>query len=230
MARRLYELQGKDDRRFSPFCWRARLALAHKGLDAETVPIRFGEKDKIAFSGQDRVPVLVDGETTVSDSWAIACYLEDAYPEADSLFGDVAGRGVAHFINSWTDQIVQPALVRMIVFDQFNHIEPEDQPYFRESREQRFGGVLEEVPEGRDEKIKDFRVGLEPVRTMLAHQPFLAGRSPAYADYIAFSPFQFARCMSPFRLLEEDDLIHGWRRRMLGLFDNLAGNAIGYPC
>ena len=39
MTIRLYDLAGAEaERRFSPFCWRARMALAHKGLDVETVP------------------------------------------------------------------------------------------------------------------------------------------------------------------------------------------------
>ena len=49
--------------RFSPFCWRAKLALAHKGLAVETVPWRFTDKAAIAFSGQKRVPVIRDGDT-----------------------------------------------------------------------------------------------------------------------------------------------------------------------
>src|SRR6266446_7829836 len=60
MAIKLYDLAGAEtDRRFSPYCWRARMALAHKGLEVETIPWRFAEKDAIAFSGQGRVPVLI---------------------------------------------------------------------------------------------------------------------------------------------------------------------------
>ena len=92
-TRKLYDLAGADpDRRFSPYCWRSKLALAHKGLAVETIPWRFTEKDAIAFSGQCRVPVLVDGETTVFDSWSIATYLEDTYPDRPSLFGGAGGR------------------------------------------------------------------------------------------------------------------------------------------
>src|ERR1700742_105597 len=68
----LYELSGKADLRFSPFCWRARLAIAHKGLPVRYVPVAFTDKKTIAFSGQKRVPVLVDGPEIVSDSWKIA--------------------------------------------------------------------------------------------------------------------------------------------------------------
>jgi glutathione S-transferase len=77
----LYDLAGAEpDRRFSPYCWRARMALAHKELPVTTIPWRFSDKDKIAPSGQGRVPVLVDNGRWIADSWVIANYLEDTYP------------------------------------------------------------------------------------------------------------------------------------------------------
>ena len=51
----LYELRGRDDRlRFSPFCWRARLALAHKGIEAELVPMLFTDKSPSDFCDSTR--------------------------------------------------------------------------------------------------------------------------------------------------------------------------------
>ena len=86
MKIKLYELAGKDDRRFSPYCWRTRMALEHKGLEYETIPVRFTDKDAIAFSGQERVPVIRDGNNVISDSWEIAEYLESEYPTKAPLF------------------------------------------------------------------------------------------------------------------------------------------------
>src|SRR5271157_2025590 len=98
----LYDLAGaEEDRRFSPYCWRIRMALAHKGLEVETIPWRFTEKQAIARSDQGRVPVLVDGERWVSDSWTIANYLEDTHPDRPSLFGGPAGRALSHFHANW---------------------------------------------------------------------------------------------------------------------------------
>ena len=80
MAITMYDLCGAEaDRRFSPFCWRARMALAHKGLEVETVPWRFTEKDKLPQPNAGRVPVIVDGDRVVHDSTAIAEYLEERY-------------------------------------------------------------------------------------------------------------------------------------------------------
>ena len=75
----------------SQFSWRTRLALAHKELAFESRPVRVSDKAAIAFSGQDKVPILVDGDTVVSDSWRIADYLETSFPERPSLFGCEAG-------------------------------------------------------------------------------------------------------------------------------------------
>ncbi len=79
--KKLYEIAGADEnRRFSPYCWRVRMALAHKGLEVESLPWHFTEKEAISFSEQGRVPVLIDAENTISDSWEIAKYLETEYP------------------------------------------------------------------------------------------------------------------------------------------------------
>ena len=49
MSLKLFELVGTDaSRPFSPFCWRTRMALAHKGLSAETIPWCFTDKPAIA--------------------------------------------------------------------------------------------------------------------------------------------------------------------------------------
>ncbi len=72
----LYDLAAADrSLRFSPHCWKTRLALHHKQLAFDTEPVCFTEKDKVAFSGQPLVPVVKDGDNTVNDSWAIAVYL-----------------------------------------------------------------------------------------------------------------------------------------------------------
>jgi glutathione S-transferase len=227
--RKLYDLAGAEpERRFSPYCWRTKLALAHKGLGVDAVPWRFSEKDAIAFSGQDRVPVLVDGERVVADSWAIATYLEEAYPDRPSLFGAPAAMAVTRFVNAWADTVLVPAIVRLTVVDILNHLLEKDRAYFRQSREKRFGMALEQVSADRDARLVPFRQSLEPMRVVLRAQAYLAGDAAAYADYIVFGCFQWARCISAFRLLASDDPVHAWRERLLDAFDGLARHAPAY--
>lgn len=228
MALTLYELAAPGERRFSPYCWRIRMALAAKGLQAERVPIRFSDKVKLAFSGQDRVPVLVDGDTVISDSWRIACYLEDAYPDRPPLFGNAIARGTGRFLNQWADRVQLPGISPLVILDIFRHIDPEDRAYFRTSREKRFGKALEDIQADRDDRVQTFRASLEPVRATLREQPFLAGDTPAYADFIVFGGFQWARSVSDFPLLERPDPVYGWLDNMLGLFDGLARQSPGY--
>ncbi len=222
----LYDLAGADpDRRFSPYCWRARLALAHKRLDVDAVPWRFTEKERIAFSGQGLVPVIVDDSAIVHDSWKIALYLEETYPDRPSLFGGKGAMALLRFVQGCTDGILQPAIGRMLMGDLPAVIDDRDRAYFRESREKRFGMTLEAVSADRDKRLPDFRKSLQPIRIPLADAPYLGGPSPTYADYIVFGAFQWARCTSPFRLLAEDDPVLAWRKRIEALFGGLAGRA-----
>jgi glutathione S-transferase len=222
MARQLYELVGKDDRRMSPYCWRIRMALAHKRLEAATVPVKFTEKEKIAFSGGKTVPVLVDGPNTIRDSWAIATYLEDTYPTANSLFGGPEGRALARFVNHWADSALQPALFLAIIGDLFEVVDAEDKAYFRETREARLGRTIEEARALQPEKTVALKGVLTPLRLLLAEQPFVSGAKPAYGDYIAFGAFQWARSVSAHPVLRGEDALIAWRARMLDLYGGLA--------
>ena len=214
MTRLLYDLCATGDQRFSPYCWRAKLALRHKGLDYETVPVRFSAKHKIAFSGQDKMPVLDDGGTVVFDSFAIAEYLEAAYPEAPSLFPGANGRQLARMTNDWADGIHRE-LLSFVVYDIYGRLDAEDQAYFRPTREARYGDTLENVQAGRDAGIQAFRdVTLASIRVHLSERPFISGARPAYSDHIVFGTFQWARLVSEFDLLAPGDPVHAWRERM----------------
>ncbi|MDF1793123.1 MAG: glutathione S-transferase family protein [Thalassobaculaceae bacterium] len=222
MAITFYDLCGKDRARFSPYGWRTRMALAHKGLDYALELVTFTDKEKIAFSGQKLVPVIRDGETVVSDSFAIAAYLEDAYGDRPSLFGSAEGRGMAKALNGYVDRMVQPLIAPLIVADVFACVGETCKDYFRTSREQRFGMTLEAFQAGRDEKLAAFRTALEPVRLVVKDQPFIGGVAPTYADYILFGSMQWARLTSTFRLVESDDPIHAWVDRLLDAHGGVA--------
>src|SRR5712691_1815235 len=109
MAITMYDLAGIEaDRRFSPFCWRSKMALAHKGLAFETVAWRFTEKDKLPTPNAGRVPVIVDGDRVVHDSTTIADYLDEHYPERPSLFGGEIGRALTRFVRTGPRRCCSP--------------------------------------------------------------------------------------------------------------------------
>lgn len=217
----MYDLVGADDRRFSPFCWRARMAVAHKDLDCETRPTRFTEIAGIVDGGQRSVPVIEDGDRVVADSWAIAEYLEDTYPDLPSLFRGQGGRRLCRFVKYWIEASVQPEIVRMVVKDIYEHLEPSEQPYFRQSREERFGDSLDALQAGREARRASLAEILTPLRLALRGQDYIGGAEPHFADHIAFGAFQWPRVISDFPILRDDDPIGDWFERCLDLYGGL---------
>lgn len=224
MARQLYELCGTDPARvFSPFCWRSRMALAHKGLAFDSLPWRFTETARLAFAGHDKVPVLVDGDRTVVESFDIAKHLDAAYPQAPSLLPGNPEPYV--FIGAWTDTVLHAGIAGLIVSDIPPLLDEADRGYFIASREKRYGKPLAEVTAGREDRLAPFRASLLPLRHALRGRNFLGGAAPDYADYTVFGGFMWARSVSPLDLLAPDDAVHAWRERMLDLHGGMARRA-----
>lgn len=224
MARLLYELCGIEDAlRFSPFCWRIRYALAHKGLEAKTRPWRFTEKEALAFARHDKVPVLVDGDEVVTDSYNIMRYLDHHYPEAP-LLGEGMAETRARFFNHYAERTLAPAILRIIMKDLLCAIHPADRAYFRRNREKRLGCTLEAF-HAPAQGLDQLNAALEPLRGQLKISPFLDGQAPAGADYLLFGHFMWARCASNADLLAESDPVHDWHARMLDLHGGLGRNA-----
>ncbi len=221
MTRILYDLADREECRFSPYCWRAKMALAHKGLDFEARAVPFTGIPGILDGSHKTVPVLDDDGQVVSDSFRIALYLERAYPDRPSLFGGPGGEGAARFLEQWTNMTVNAGAITMIVADIHDRLSSADQAYFRQSREARFGRRLEEVQAGRSDRLADLRKALAPARKTLEMQPFLGGEAPLFTDYILFGSLQWVRVSSPFALIEEGDPLGVWFERCLDLFDGL---------
>ncbi|MFN2432849.1 MAG: glutathione S-transferase family protein [Gemmatimonadota bacterium] len=89
---------------FSHNCVKVRRALDLKGLAYETEDIAPVDRASVRrASGQALVPVLVDGQHTVSDSTAILLYLEGAYPDPPLLPEDPGLRAECLVLEDWAD-------------------------------------------------------------------------------------------------------------------------------
>ena len=221
-----YELEGSDGGRFSPYCWRTRMALHHKKLPYQTVAVGYAEIASIGDGTHKTVPVIEDGGRFFGDSWTIANYLEEVYPERPSLFGSAAGRAPTLFVQNWVTEVLHRSVVELVVLDIHDQLGERDKSYFRSSRERRFGRALEEVQQGRETRVETFRKSLEPLRKTLAAQPWLSGDEPLYADYVAFGALQWPRIVSRFALLNDNDPVSQWFVRCLDLFEGLGRRAL----
>ena len=222
-----FDLEGLDGKRFSPFGWRVRMALAHKGLESTSIVegVGFSEKHKLEFSNQELVPVIKDDDMIISDSWDIAVYMEKSYDSSSSLFGTTGDFSQVKFISSWVDSQLHPLIARCVVRDILDVISPSEHEYFRKSREKRFGKRLEDVVADRENTRTMLKQTLYPIRKVLEIAPFLGGENPNFSDYAIFGAFMWAKVTSSFQLLESSDPIYNWRERMLSLYDGLAKKA-----
>jgi glutathione S-transferase len=220
----LYELAGTDPSiRFSPYCWRVRMALAHKGVSARLLPWHFG--DKKLPGGVRQVPVLVDGGEVIVDSTAIARHLEHKYPNGPSLFGGDGGEAHVRFVVAWADGVLIPTLLPIVAPNLLRLVQPAAQAGFREARERRMGMTFEAAARDRELLVAGARAALAPLRSVLNDYEFLGGEEPSYADYAVFGPFQWMRCAGTADILAQEDPIVEWRERMLDLFGDLARGA-----
>lgn len=226
----MYQRIGYQDRRPSPFSWRIDYALAHKGVPVEFRTVRFADVATIrALSGQDKVPIVVDGDEVIHDSWNIATYLETRFPEQPSLFGGTVGRALTRQINFWADSSLAVAIRHLIAADFIYCLAPEDRAYYRRSREAQFGCTLEEYCADREWWLGEFAATVAPLEQTLSEQAWFAGAEPAYADYVLFSVFQYARLGSPHEILRPDTALRRWRDALIARFDHLGDRYPAYP-
>ncbi len=215
MTIKLYELSGQDrDVRFSPHCWKTRLALVHKQLNYESEGVCLTEKEKIAFSNQPLLPVLTDDDTTVVDSWDIALYLEETYPSAPSLFGDEQTKQDVESIHKWASTALARHVPSIILVDVFNLIREEDREYFRETREARVGKTLEACCSNPQVSIDAFCQELASLTDRLNAHDYLTGVKPNYADIIVLSTILWVEVSSSRKILAEDHVAYPWYQNM----------------
>lgn len=96
--------------RWSTNCERVSLALAHKGLDAQSVLIEYSDRGPVeAISGQGLVPVIEDGGEVVVDSVAILRHLERRWPEPPLFPADPARRAEVDVFIEWFERVYKDA-------------------------------------------------------------------------------------------------------------------------
>jgi glutathione S-transferase len=216
----LFELRAADGRAFSPFCWRARMALAHKGVEPALRAVRFCDIADIGH-GATTVPVLLDEDAVVRDSWDIAIHLDQRWPDRPPLLPTEGDRRMAQFVHQWTVTQLHLPIFKIIAADIWDALDAQDQPYFRASREKRLNATLESVRNVQAGNLAQLRANLAPLRGVFSTQAFLGGAQPLYADYIVFGALQWARVVGQVKLLESEDAVGQWFERCLDLHEGI---------
>jgi glutathione S-transferase len=217
---KLYELVLANGRSMSPFVWRVRYALAHKSLPVETIGLGFTEISSVCSGRFKTVPIIEDGASAVCDSWDIVDYLERTYP-ARPLFATPGEYASTRFFDAWFNTEVLRRMFGICALNIHDCARPEDQPYFRSSREARLKTTLEAFVADRQARLPQLREALTPLRQHLARYPFIGGEAPNYADYIALGAFQWVGSVCDIPMLAANDALAPWLDRGFDLYGGI---------
>ncbi|KAF8810233.1 hypothetical protein BYT27DRAFT_7222021 [Phlegmacium glaucopus] len=192
---------------WSPNTWKARIVLNYKGIPYRTEWVEYpdiaplSKKLGINPTGQNddgspayTLPAIHDPSTGayVSDSFAIAEYLEKTYPDTPSVFpNDTIGLQKS-FGMSFGQNV--SAVWPFILPSVCPKLNPRSEEYFRRTREISFGKKLEDVvPTGntRTEEWGKFQQGLTKLHSYLVSTddkgPYMLGETISWSDLLLFS-------------------------------------------
>lgn len=226
MSITLFDLVGTNPEiKFGPFCWRTRMSLLHKGVDFISEPWRFLEKDTIADSGHTAVPVINDGGQWVGDSWDIAKYLDEKYPDKPTLMNGAEGEAHALLIQELCMSLVFPAVIPIAAYPVSKILDEENQAYFIKTREAAFGNKLSEIHADPDTGKANLEKALTPFNNMLKSKQFIGGDAPTYADYVLFGVLKWADVVSSYRPINDSSAVGEWFVRLDNMYDGNGANA-----
>ena len=97
----------------SPYVRKVLACMNLKGLSFEVDPITpfFGNDEFERLSPLRRIPVLIDGDVSVSDSTVICEYLDDVHPKPPLRPADPYQRALMRNFVRWTDEHALPHLL-----------------------------------------------------------------------------------------------------------------------
>jgi glutathione S-transferase len=223
MTIKLYELAAENkELRFSPFVWRTRMALLHKGLDFESHPWQFRDRTE---TDHKMVPAIYDGDTMMTDSWEIAKYLDAQYPDKPLLMNGSEGEAHALLVSNICNTQVFGTAASMALYPVSKLIDAESAAYFVETREAKFGKKLSEINNDDQDAAKAaLAKGMSVFEATLGASKFLGGDNPTYADYTLFGILKWIDVVA-YRPVAEDSNIGKWFDTLDGLYDGNAAKA-----
>ncbi|CAF0765493.1 unnamed protein product [Adineta steineri] len=203
---------------FSPNTWKTRMCLLHKGVQFETIPVTLldvrGDLAHRSNKPDIYVPAieLPDGQF-IYDSFHIAEWLENTYPDQPSLFtGDgqstnkshlghiTMGKNYARMIDLglgaskpewavWFD-LFFPQLDQLISDEKLSN-------YFRSDARHGPQGYQKLMSLDRQDLIRRAKMNIQPLVQILQERPneYFQGKHPGLVDYVIFGRYAYCRML-----------------------------------
>lgn len=180
---------------FSTNVERVALALAHKGLEVESIVISYDDRTEVEqVSGQGLVPVIDDEGEIVVDSTQILAYLDRRYPDPPIFPSEPARRAEMGVFIDWFNEVWKGAPNTIEL-----ELESED--------------PNQDVVESEGRRMQ---IALGLFERMLDGREYLMGDEVSAADFAAFPFLKYARFRDP----ADDELFH----RILELHQRLGND------
>jgi glutathione S-transferase len=215
---KLYDLipSANSRRFFSPNTWKTRMDLLHKAVPFETVPVTLLDvrRDLANRANDDAIYVpaieLPNGRF-IYDSFRIAEWLEETYPDRPSLFtgdnqptneahsGQISmGKNYARLIDLGLGASKPEWAVWFgLFFPQLDQLmaEGEIRNYFRSDVRLGPQGYQKLISLDRDELIHRAKMNVQPLLQVLRERPneYFQGQYPGHVDYIIFGRYAYCR-------------------------------------
>ncbi len=167
---------------YSPFAAKVRVCLKLKNLACELVEIPYTNRSELVkVSGGVGVPVLVDGETVVTDSPRITAYLETKGGPS------LREHPLAPVLEQWADNWLEETAFRLAcpgLEDRMGADQGEEaRMMFRLVKERRYGaGCIAAWRADQAKYSAETKVMLAPIVEAVRSTGFVLGAAPSVAD------------------------------------------------
>lgn len=216
-----YDLQLASGCTISPFVWATKFAVKHKGFDLDVVDGGFTGIMERTDGKTERLPAIVDDGEWVLDSWGIVEYLDRKYPDRPMLIPHESTAALTKTLDAWFWGTATGPWMRCYCADYRDLSLPQDQDYVTSSREVMLGKKLEEMQQGREDRLPAISASLEPLRLALREHKWLGGSEPNYADYRILGSILWLASVARTPPLSPEDPLRDWIERCRDLFGGL---------
>ena len=183
----------------SQYSEKVRLILDYKGLAYRKIEVTpgIGQMELFRMTGQQKVPVLKDGNRIVADSTEIAKYLDQQYPDRPLIPADPKQRGLCLLMEEWADESIG-IKSRKVLFGALSQDQNLRKALLPATTPDIVKSLVEAVPSD-VLKVLGFSVGyspdvvksasadlnqdLEALCLLLSDSPYLVGDQPTLADF-----------------------------------------------